>query len=118
MRSEDGIALYSMGRPTATSFILGNAGVENMLRDCDGELLMRWTSSEVPSAEELAEHLKDENGGKSADWHGDAAQIEHEESVKAAAGNIGVKKENPHEKIVERNVENAATYQRVIEKYK
>jgi hypothetical protein len=89
-----------------------------MLRDCDGEMLKRWTGSEVPSVEAFVQRLEALNDDKPADWHEDYAEIQHERAVDAAARSIGVKKENPFEKISEHTAEDAATYQRVIAKYK
>lgn len=117
-RREDGSVSHSLGRPTITSFILGNAGVESMLRDCDGEMLKRWTGSEVPSVEAFVQRLEALNDDKPADWHKEYAEIQHERAVDAAARNISAEKEKKYEKDARRTAEDLATYQRIIAKYK
>lgn len=92
---DDGTVYMRSGRPTSTSFILSNAIVSSMQRDLDGEVLTRWTASVVPTVEEIKQDLQNENKGKSAEWHEEAANIEHEKTVKAAASSVEVCEETP-----------------------
>lgn len=81
---------YSMGRPTVTNFILGKSSIEGMLRDCDGDMLKRWTNAEVPSVEDLVERMKKENDGKTTVAHEVIAEADHEKAVENAADSIDV----------------------------
>lgn len=81
---------YSMGRPTVTNFILGKSSIEDMLRDCDGDMLKRWTNAEVPSVEDLVERMKKENDGESTTAHEIIAEADHNAAVKTASDNISV----------------------------
>lgn len=116
-RRDDGTVMYSIGRPTFTSFILSNARINSMLRDCEGEMLSRWTTSEVPDVEEFAEQLRKECADGEPDGIEDNAQAAHEKAVETAAGSVDIREESGADAHNHAASERAARSRATIEKY-
>ena len=119
LRRDDGSVVHcSYGRPNATSLILGNAYVDSMLKDCDGDMLKRWTSSEVPGIGEIVKNMQEENNGEPADWHGDAAETEHETAVHNAEAAVSVEEyDSITARLIEEDKRSSEKSKRILQKY-